>query len=53
MPVVALGSGHVVIDENRPAVLAAVAGLVAAARDGQPLAPCEQVFGGTDVDCSP
>ena len=53
MPVVALGSGHFVIDENRPAVLAAVAGLVEAARSARSLPPCEQVFTGTDVDCSP
>jgi hypothetical protein len=53
MPVVALGSGHAVIDENRPAVLAAVAELVDAAHGARSLAPCEQVFRGIDVDCSP
>jgi hypothetical protein len=50
---VALGSGHFVIDENRPAVLAAVQGLVTAASSGEPLDACEQIFAGAEVDCSP
>jgi len=47
----ALDSGHFVIDENRQAVLEAVAGLVDAARAGAPLAVCEQIFTPSDVKC--
>lgn len=51
--VVALGSGHFVIDQNRPAVLEAVTGLVGAAREDRPLAACEVIFAAAEVDCTP
>jgi pimeloyl-ACP methyl ester carboxylesterase len=47
----ALGSGHVVINENRIAVLEAVTALVEAGANGTPLAPCEEVFTPADVRC--
>ena len=49
--VVALGSGHAVMESNLPAILEAVSGLVAAARAGEPLATCEDVFRTSEVEC--
>jgi len=47
----ALRSGHFVIDDDRPAVLEGVAGLVEAARTGGGLPPCDEVFTEADVRC--
>ena len=50
---VALGSGHVVMDDNRTAFLAAVRESVEAAATGRELRSCQEVFADARVDCSP
>jgi pimeloyl-ACP methyl ester carboxylesterase len=49
--VVALRSDHFVADEQPRVVVAAVRGVVQAARDGARLPPCHAVFTGPDVRC--
>ncbi|MEX0985094.1 MAG: hypothetical protein WD096_08595, partial [Actinomycetota bacterium] len=48
--VMALGSGHLVLRDNRTAVLEAVAALVEAARGGSPLPACATIFV-ADAEC--
>jgi pimeloyl-ACP methyl ester carboxylesterase len=49
--VVALGSGHFVMDDNPETVIAAVAAVVASARSGDPLPACEQLISDLEASC--
>jgi pimeloyl-ACP methyl ester carboxylesterase len=49
--VIALGSGHSVLSQNRTAVLESVEALVSAVREQTSLPPCDEVFTEADVEC--
>jgi hypothetical protein len=51
LQVVALDSGHLVMDDNASVVIAAVDAVVEASRSGEPLAPCEELFADLEADC--
>lgn len=52
LQVVALDSGHFVMDDNAPVVVAAAEAVVEAARSGERLPPCEELFADLAADCS-
>jgi pimeloyl-ACP methyl ester carboxylesterase len=51
LQVVALDSGHVVMDDSAPVVVAAVEAVVEASRSGERLPPCEDLFANLEADC--
>lgn len=51
LQVIALDSGHSVMDDNPAVVLAAASAVADAARSGEPLPPCDELFAGLEVDC--